>query len=510
MAQTNGPDNTGEQPPMHEGVPIEQEASEQVEQPRRAASAEFIVQGDVGSEARLREAMDPAHKSLTDALRLSYRVLQVVIVILIVLFLFSGLKTVAENQSGVLTRFGRIVPVKGKEALDPGLQISVPYPVGEFVLIDVQNRSVDLLTTPDSPRPGRGVFFPAMRAGQSLEQATEAASTADFLRPGRDGTLVTREGDLAHLQVSVTYEIDDPVSYLNQLPANRTEADRYVQLAVQNATVHVAARTSLQELLEGSAETGLKFDIQRQAQRTLDDMRCGITITSVNIPNAIPPLAIRKTFVDLGEVRENVRSSVQRAEQQSERLLLETAGDSYRELRRLIGLYEDAIDLDDDDAANELLIEIRQQMERPQTYGEVASIIARAKAYQSEVESTLGVDARLVASLLPAFRESPELVIRQRWLEAYATVMDRPDAEKFMVPPGTGQVNMSILGLQSVQEMRRLNRIERQRAEAMGRGLEDVIQRDLIKAEEMLLEGPGRQLRKDEQGRVRGLGQGQD
>ena len=502
-----GPDNSNEQSPMHEGVPIEQGPDETADQPRRAASAEFDVRSEVGSEAMLREAMDPAHKSLTDALRLSYRVLQVVIVILVVLFLFSGLKSVAENQSGVLSRFGRIVTVKGKEALDPGLQISVPYPVGEFVLFDVQNRAVDLTVAPDMPHQGRGVFWPFMRPGHTLEDATEAATTSDFLRPGRDGTLVTRDGDLAHLQITVTYEIDDPVSYIKRLPNDRTEADRFVQLSVQNSAVHVAARTSLQELLDLSG-TGIKFDIQRHAQRILDEMHSGITITGVSIPAAIPPLAIRKTFVDLGEVRDEVRANIQRAEQRSERMLLETAGDSYRDLRDLIGRYQDAIDLNEADTAEALLVEIRRVMEGPDTYGEVASSIARARAHQSEVESTIGVEARRVVSLLSTFRENPELVITQRWLEAYATVLDRPDVEKFMVPPGLGSVNMSIMGLQSVQEMRRLNRLGRSRAEAYGAGLEDAQQRALIKAEEMRLEGPGRQLQKDEHGNVRGLGHG--
>ncbi len=509
MAQTNGPDNPNDQSPqLHEGVPIEQEHSEELAQPRRAASAEFVVSGEVGSAALLREAMDPAHKSLTDALRLSYRVLQVVIVILVVLFLFSGLKTVAENQSGVLTRFGKIVPVKGQETLDPGLKISVPYPVGEFVLFDVQNRSVELLTPPGAPRPGRGVFWPGIQAGKTLEQATESARTSDFLRPGRDGSLVTRDGDLAHLQISVTYEIEDPVSYIKNLPHDRAEADRIVRLAVQNSAIHVAARTSLQELLEIGGTTGVKYDIQRHTQKTLDDMRTGITVTGINIPDSTAPLAIRKKLVDLGDVRESVRSSIESAEQTAERLLLQTAGDNHKVLAALIGEYEDALDLDNPERADALLVEIRQQMESAQTFGSVANLLARARAYQSEIEATLGLDASLVQSLLPAFRENPELIVRQRWLEAYATVLDRPDAEKFFVPPGLGRINMTIMGLQNVQEQRRLNRLQRSRMEAGSAGLGDALQRSLQKADEMLLDGPGRQLRKDKDGRVRGLGQG--
>ena len=496
---------------MYQGVPIEQEARDDEQQPRRAASAEFIVSGEVGSEAALREAMDPAHKSLTDALRLSYRVLQIVIVILIVLFLASGVQTVEENQSGVLTRFGRIVAVDDKEALDPGFQFSVwPYPIGEFVLFDVSNRTLDLLTPAYEPQPGRGVFWPALRAGQSLEDAVVAASTSDFLRPGRDGSLITRDGDLAHLQVSVTYEIDDPVLYIKTLSNDRAVADRTVQLAVQSAVVHVAARTSLQELLDVETATGVKFDIERAAQHMLNEMHTGIAITGVNIPDSTPPLAIRKTFTELGDVREEVRSNIQRAQQQAERMLLEMAGDSYPKLAQLINDYEDALDRGEEQSANEILAQIRAEMQGPETFGQVASTIARAAAYRGEVESTLGNEARRVASLLPTFRTNPDLVIKQRWMEAYATVLNRPDAETYYVPVGMGHFALNISGSSEVQELRREQSLARRKAESTAALLGDVTQRALLKAEEMLLEGPGRQLRIDEEGRVRGLGQGND
>lgn len=504
------PKAEGQTGPLHGGVPIEQEGGADEPQPRRAASAEFIVQSEVGSEAAMREAMDPAHKSLADALRLSYRVLQVVIIILIVLFLVSGFQTVSENQSGVLTRFGAIVPVDGKEALDPGLQRAWPYPIGEFVLFDVQNRSIELTVPAGRPRPGRGVFWPSLEGRESLEAAIAAATTSDFLMPGRDGTLITRDGDLAHLKITVNYEITDPVSYVKALSNDRRQADRVVQLATQRAAIHVAARTSLQELLEVGGATGVKYDIRNGAQRFLDEMNTGITINGVNVPDTTPPLAIRKTFTELGDVREQTQSQITQARQEAKRRLLQIAGESYDELRDLIGRYEEAVDRGEEDEAAALLEEIKTVLESPSTFGQVASITARSRAYEAEVESTLGVEARKVQSLLPTFRRNPDLIVKQAWIEAYTTVLNRPDVETYYVPPGLGNVKMMIAGLQRVQEIRRRQRLERSE---QGRVSDVLSGRDLdlegmTTAEQMNLEGPGRQLRVDEEGRVRGLGQG--
>ena len=124
-----------------DALPVEGDAAAS---PRRLASAEFVVDAEAGSGARLREAMDPANQSLQDALRLSFRLLQVGILALLAVFLFSGFQTVEEGDLGVKTRFGAIVGTPGTEQIGPGLHPFWPYPVGEVVIVP-QTRDVELL-----------------------------------------------------------------------------------------------------------------------------------------------------------------------------------------------------------------------------------------------------------------------------------------------------------------------------------------------------------------------------
>ena len=90
--------------------------------PRRAASARLEVRGGPGREAMLREALDPANQSLRDALRLSFRVLQMVMVVLVVVFLFSGLKTIEPGQIGLRLQLGQLE----EAALEPGAHLALP------------------------------------------------------------------------------------------------------------------------------------------------------------------------------------------------------------------------------------------------------------------------------------------------------------------------------------------------------------------------------------------------
>ena len=122
---------------------VEEEAME-VEAPRRLASAEFVVSAEAGSEAALRQAMDPANQSFADALRLSFRILQFGMLALLAVFLFSGFQTVEEGDLGVQTRFGAIVGTPGDEQVGPGLHPFWPYPVGEVVIVP-QIRDTEML-----------------------------------------------------------------------------------------------------------------------------------------------------------------------------------------------------------------------------------------------------------------------------------------------------------------------------------------------------------------------------
>ena len=477
----------------NQDIPFGEERDEEM-QPRRAASAEFEVQGTVQSEVAMRQAMDPANQSLTDALRLSYRVLQVVIVILVVLFLVSGVQTVGDSQSGVYTRFGKVVPIDGDKALRPGLQgLRWPYPVGEFVLFDVENRPVALGDR----------FWPNVAPNSTLDEATERASTNDFLRPGRDGSLVTADGDLAHLRLSGSYEIDQPVQFVEHISTDEDKVDRLVRMTLERAAVFVAARTPLQEFTDLNAT--ISSEIETHAQAMLDEMNTGIRIVDLNIINAIPPLAIRKTFGDLADARESAAFQVENARKEADDILINAAGENYPQIIALIEQYEDAVGRDDDELAEQFMTQIGDELESDRTSGRVAQIMAGARNYSSQVEATLGAEARRFASLLPTYRENPDLVIRERWMKTHAAVQQAEDFELVWLPANIGSSHISISGIQEVAELRRKLKLDAKEREARMSGLDDFADYGLLRGSQMQLDGPGRQFRvDDETGRVKG------
>jgi modulator of FtsH protease HflK len=478
-------------------VPVEEDPVEETEQPRRAASAEFVVDAEVGSEAALRAAMDPATQSLADALRLSFRLLQLVIFVLVILFFASGLQTVDEGESGVMVRWGKIVPVAGQESLEPGLHFSAwPYPIGEFIIFDADNLAVNVGNR----------YWPSIRPGETFEAAAAGASPSRIVpdEEGRHGYVLTGDGDMGHIQVAAQYRIEQPSQFVQSLRV--ADANKLVQRALDRATVHAAARLTLQELADRTDE--LRYEVQRRAQEVLDDLQSGIQLTSVTIPDSTVPLAVRRTFHDLQNARHEADRRIEEARLRANQHLIDAAGERYRQAIRAIDQYETAVDGGNDVQAEEHLRELFAMIDRGELSGEVARIVQHARAYRSQIESSLGNEARRFASLLPAFREHPEFIARERWLDVYANVLERRDTELIFVPHQVGHVKLHVSGLHEVKERRQQSRLDRREQEAYSefygrqRGGQYIPFVDDIRES-----GPGRQLRIDpEEGRARGLG----
>jgi len=454
----------------------------EVEAPRRAASAQLVVaEGDTG-EASVRAAMDPANQSLGDALRLSYRVLQLVMVILIGLFLFSGFQNVDEGRVGVRTLFGDIYGPPGQEQLGPGLTPFWPYPVGEIVT--VPNRRVL-----DMSR----VFWPTYPPGSStLEAATERAEASSPIRPGvrpdGDGSLLTADGDIAHLGLTIDVAMTDVVDLLRNVAPNRLDA--VVNRVVRRATVHVAAERSLMELVDARDEPALA--IRDKAQAWLQELGTGVSITSVTLPSRSAPLAVRRTFAEVQNAREDAKTAIEQARQSAEEALTRAAGAQFPAMLALVDEYEVARATGDTAAADEVLERLKVAMEDRSASGDVTRIIAQARSFQSQLESSIGSDAERFSSLLPAFLENPELIVRQLWFDAIADSMGQSRMEIMPLPADLGQLMVRATSSLDVMNARRQWDIERRRREADGSMLES--DPYMLRGRDIMIDRPGRRL----------------
>ncbi len=105
--------------------------------------------------------MDAGSRALAEALRSSFAIVKVVMVLMVVVFfLFRLFHRVGPQEKAVILRFGKPVGDGQKALLSAGLHWSLPYPIDEVVKIpitEIQKVSSTVgwyLTTPEAELSG--------------------------------------------------------------------------------------------------------------------------------------------------------------------------------------------------------------------------------------------------------------------------------------------------------------------------------------------------------------------
>ena len=89
--------------------------------------------------------LDTAGKSLSDALHLSFTILKVIMVVLVILFLTSGIFRVQEDENALVLQFGKIRGnVSENRVPKPGLHWAWPEPISEIITIPQCSQCGDL------------------------------------------------------------------------------------------------------------------------------------------------------------------------------------------------------------------------------------------------------------------------------------------------------------------------------------------------------------------------------
>ncbi|MDB4775806.1 MAG: hypothetical protein CBB69_000670 [Phycisphaera sp. TMED9] len=478
-----------EETPPDSFEPVREEEDGLIEEaPRREKSAEFTVVAGAASEADLRDAMDPANQSLTEALRLSYRVLQFAILALAVVFIFSGFETVRENRTGIRTLFGAIQGDGADAQISAGLQPFWPYPVGEIITVPLK-RTVSVEQS----------FWPNFGSRSlTIEEATASARTSAPLRPGPvglgDGTLILEGGDLAHCRMTGEYSIDDAVSFLVRFTPE--QGDEVVKLVLEQAAIHTAATMTLPQFIEGDEAI---LEIRRRAQEALNSLESGIRLVGVSVTDRIPPLAVRRGVQSVQGARERAKIAVEVARRESTTILDDAAGASaLADLISLIGDYESALSGGNETEAEAVLTRIGARFEADDVGGEAAKTMTEARAFRSMIEAGIGNDARRLASLVPAYEENPQQLVRQLWLDAYRDVLAGPEVEMISAPPGLRGLALRMKSSMDITTRRRDASAERRRREAMQTGIDGNVWQ--LGSRQINIDKAGRRLNKDATG----------
>ena len=404
---------------------------------------------DHEDEDRAAVAMDAAQKSLAEAMRLSFRVLTLIMIAVIVAYLCTGIKSIEPQQVGILKIFGKQVGVARE-----GLVYNWPFPIGEIELI---NTSQEELALND--------FWVHETAKDKSKPLSERRAMSEGLRPGWDGALLTGDRYLLHAKLSCTYSVRRPVVYRRHV----IDPAATIRSAVCRAAIRAAARRTAAGIRRTEKEQFVN-DVERFARQELNKLtetttgEEAIYITRVLVTNVSWPLKALPKFLEAQRARNDRQKRIDSAKAEAGEILNSAAGSQNvkklvgKMLRTattqpgesndggLIGQYTAAAAAGDKDKAQQLLREIDEVLLDPNTSAEAAKMLREAEGQKSAISQAAKQRAERFKRLVAEYRRAPKFMLQRYWDETVDAILSSPTNEKYFLSLGKGKTVVKING----------------------------------------------------------------
>ncbi len=224
------------------------------------------------------------------------------LVLLIVVWAFSGLYRVLPDEQGVVLRFGKFT-----STTQPGLNYHIPYPI-ETVL------------TPKVTKVNRiDVGFRA---------ASDSGRSSGIGDVPEESLMLTGDENIVNIDFSVFWVIKDAGKFLFRIQS----PVETVKAAAETAMREVIAKSKLQPILTKGRST-IEIETQEIIQSILDEYESGIQITQVQTQKADPPDQVIDAFRDVQAARADMERSKNEAEAYANDVIPRARGDAAKILQ---------------------------------------------------------------------------------------------------------------------------------------------------------------------------------
>lgn len=366
------------------------------------------------------EPLDAAGQSLADALRSSFSVLKGIMMVLVVLYMVSNIRSIGSHEQALVLRLGRLLP----GVHEAGLAWAFPYPIDEIVPLPTRKSNELRVASHTFRRRGNEVGKPLSFIARSPGQG---------LHPVLDGALLTADAGLVHVQWKITYKIDDVVRYATTILGDKVEAAESLLLTlVETVGIQVASEMTAEEITRTKVDR-LQSEMRYRLNRRLDALGSGIDVKVVEMFELTPPLQVRSAF-DFTQRAENTKQKMIRdAEKKRIQILSEAAGVVFP---RLVELLE-KIDAGEAEGArlDELKAELNRMLEQ-EVEGEAGRRLKKAGAYRAGVVSRIRNEVARYRTLLPEYKRNPLVLINRLWESTRQEIFASPGVTKFYRPSG--------------------------------------------------------------------------
>ena len=381
--------------------------------------------------------LDAAGKSLSEALRISFIILKIIMVVLIIIFLASGFRTVGPDEQALVLRFGKIRGIGEERLLGPGLHWVFPYPIDKIVKIPVEKR----VNLPINS------FWYYQTKEEIVSEKKRQVRPSEPLRPIREGYCITRsekktqtpagsagsDYNIVHCKWQLTYKINDAEDFFKNVyiedpkpgqlyfDVMTNSINPLLKAVFDDAVVSTMVNYAIDDAISGRGS--ISGDVKKFLQKKLDNIESGIKVVSVELPDSTWPRQVNAAFQASIDASQQSQKAISEARGYSETTLNEAAGPLALTLFASL--------------SDETINEEEKELLWAQLAGEAQEEIAQARTYRTKIVEDARADAEYLHKILPEYRKRPKLVLQQIYLDAVKHVFNNAD-EKIFVQPTEG------------------------------------------------------------------------
>ena len=224
------------------------------------------------------------------------------LIILILLWLASGLYRVLPDEQGIVLRFGKYI-----KTTQPGLNYHLPLPIERAL-------------TPKVTKVNR--------IDVGFRPASDSGRVSGVGNVPEESLMLTGDENIVDINYSVFWVIKDAKNFLFNIESPVVT----VKAASETAMREVIARSKIQSILtEGRLQ--IETDVQEITQKILDEYGSGIQITQVQTQKADPPNQVIDSFRDVQAARADRERSKNEAEAYSNDVIPRARGEAEKILQ---------------------------------------------------------------------------------------------------------------------------------------------------------------------------------
>ncbi|MCO6056475.1 FtsH protease activity modulator HflK [Pseudomonas sp. MOB-449] len=179
--------------------------------------------------------------------------------------------------------------------------------------------------------PGLNIYFPPIDRKFQENVTRERAYS-------KQGQMLTEDENIVEVPLTVQYKI----SNLQDFVLNVDQPEVSLQHATESALRHVVGSTEMDQVLTEGREL-MASEIKERLQRFLDTYRTGITVTQVNVQSAAAPREVQEAFDDVIRAREDEQRAKNQAEAYANAVVPEARGQAQRIIEDANGYRDEVI-----------------------------------------------------------------------------------------------------------------------------------------------------------------------